>query len=853
MHSVYFLICPNSRLVKWVGVSSNLKKRLSQHLENRKKDGVKNQWILNLKAEGKKPEMVCVASFDDREKAEEVEEFLIREMKDGGLLNSFIGKKWTDEQRKKWSEYIKANPFSEEATEKMRQTIRSKEYREKHDPRLLAYNEERKVKIQDQFGAVYESMHDAERKTGCKRPSIKAVLTGKHKQTKGFIFSRLLIVALVLFSHVCHAALPPTRSSGQSDTLSTTFDFQAPYSQVTKTSGTAALFELDSYNILKNPRFEATDYSSNWTASGGTLAAAATTNIFFGKGATWDGSAAAQTLTTTAVAVPEGFKGNNCEASIYVKVPSGTATHTLEAYDGTNILATATLVNSVYFTKNTLTFPCPTSGNISLRLVTVASDEPLIALDEAYLGLARNVGVVNLTTKRASYSPTFNSTTGHAASNGWWYRDGDRLVAGGSILWNGTGAVSNFTATLPSACTIDTAKLNDSTASSLRNYVGWWSWYDDSGGLSINPQRVRVNSTSTISLMDGSNSVISNIFGNNDRIAWRFEVPCVGWSASQVVMPDAQGWFVAGEITGANPSLGVASVTSYTELANGSLTLTPQAGSAPIGIMCSSTNAAATPSSSATTCSAGSESVGFNANFPRSGVYEICAEFAHQAEVDSGEGLRATFQVIQTPTNAQTLSQEAGSKVTSGLTGMTIASGVASAVNIPHTRCGFFTLSAGINGFRLMYEQIVGGTPNSSLVLADASVNEGQRGIRWSAKPVTSQQQALLANSVSTRVTNGVTEETAIVTCSSSSSIDRQLGTWVSSVGNISSGVCAVTVNGFNGTPYCDVNGWGAGVSNVSVRANCSSSTACEVSGYNTATGVASTGFTAKFSCKAQR
>lgn len=674
---------------------------------------------------------------------------------------------------------------------------------------------------------------------------------------------RLLILTVFLVVQPALAGLPPTRSGGQSDTLSTTFDFKAPYSQITKYSSTGGLIETGSYQLLKNPAFEATTYSSNWTASGGTLAAATSTNIFFGKSATWDSGASSQTLTTTAVTVPEGFKGNNCEASLYIKVPSGTATHLIQAWDGTNILATASIINSIYFAKNTLTFPCPTSGTIALRLISLASDEPLIAIDEGYLGLARNVGVADYIGRVESYTPslltsgggsiTLNATS-QVAINGKKQRIGSNLFISASFR-NGSGGAASGSAgtmliTIPSECVPDTSqmitsvagvrKLGDSISGTTGAGTEGTAFYYGGQNLAFLSNGV----TNALVVAD----VASSFFLNFNAI-----IPCVGWAASQVVTPDAQGWFVSGYISGANPDLGTSSVSTYSEITNSSLTLTPDTGSAPIGIVCSSTNAAATPSTGATTCSAGSEGIGFATSVPRAGRYEVCMQFGHAtASSATDAGMATAFEIVNTATNSQTILNRMGPRSTSGHYNNP-ATSMSKFTNV--TACGQATLSAGSNAFRLFYEQssLGANAVSSNVIHADANASIGDRAVRVTMRPVTTENQAILANSVSTKYQTGVTEETAIVTCSSSSGIDRQLGTWVSSVGNISSGVCSVTVNGFGGTPYCDINGWGTGISNVIVRAYCSSSTACEVSGYNTATGLAATAFTAKFSCKAQR
>lgn len=619
--------------------------------------------------------------------------------------------------------------------------------------------------------------------------------------------------------------------------------------------------ELSFQNLLAphNSGFESG--RAKYTASGGTFTAVTSgSNLLIGKGsATWDSNGASQTLTSQAVTVPNGRFGNNCEASILMLTPSGAATHLFQAWDGTNVLASSSVVSSTLPKQQTVNFPCPQSGTIAWRLISVASDEPLISIDESFLGLARNIGNQDLITQWTQFAPSYGNLgfTGTSVNLGYWRRNGTNLeVTQYFDPSTGSGSASALTSTIPTApnCTPDSSQFGGGAAST--SGIGEGFHYDDSGGTAGSAVvKVRYSNSTTVAFNNSASAsfTTSVMSTTNDAFTASYSIPCVGWAASTAVMPDAQGWFAAGEISGANPSLGVASVTSYTEITSASLTLTPQSGSAPMGVMCSSTNAAATPSTGATTCSAGSESVGFNANFPRSGMYEICAEFAHQAEVDSGEGLRATFQVIQTPTNAQTLSQETGSKVTSGVTGMTIASGVSSTVNDPHTRCGFFNLSAGINGFRLMYEQIVGGTPNTSTLLADASTNEGQRAIRWSAKPVSQQQQAILANSVSTQVTNGLKVESFSFTCSGSSSITTQFGTWISTIGNISGGNCAVTFSGspFSSAPQCQAT-WSSSGSNAIIYTFSETTSGFSV-GALTDTGAAAASFTGKVMCVGPR
>ena len=142
------------------------------------------------------------------------------------------------------------------------------------------------------------------------------------------------------------------------------------------------------YNVIENFGFEATTYNEDWTASGGVVAEATGTNIIFGeKSATWDASASTQTFSYASLAIGQGYKSNNCEGALFIQTPSGTATHTLQVWDGTKALASVTVYSTTTPKEfSTGTFPCPSSGNWQLRLVANA-DEPLIAVDNAYLGL----------------------------------------------------------------------------------------------------------------------------------------------------------------------------------------------------------------------------------------------------------------------------------------------------------------------------------------------------------------------------------------------------------------------------------------------------------------------------------
>lgn len=82
--------------------------------------------------------------------------------------------------------------------------------------------------------------------------------------------------------------------------------------------------------------------------------------------------------------------------------------------------------------------------------------------------------------------------------------------------------------------------------------------------------------------------------------------------------------------------------------------------------------------------------------------------------------------------------------------------------------------------------------------------------------------------------------EWALLECDSSAAITDQSGTWVSSIGNVSSGHCAVTISGFSTTPACVITADFHDAANIYfLEADVSSSTAVTIGCHFTNTGSA--------------
>ncbi len=308
---------------------------------------------------------------------------------------------------------------------------------------------------------------------------------------------------------------------------------------------------------------------------------------------------------------------------------------------------------------------------------------------------------------------------------------------------NSPGASALLGIPISSTAPADTEVLTYSAACSC--------WAPAAGGAGI---------TTPVSIANGgTNKALTLSAGGIPYLdADSFEVLAAG-TAGYVLMSNGASapswdapWYISASFAGAScdPDMGVSAVTSYTELANGNCTLTPISGSAAVGVMCSGTNEGATPSTSATTCASagaggGNESMGVKFAIPTSGIYKVCVETSWNGQVDSQKSVNPAWEVIETPTNAQTLTLEGGSRVTVNVLGMKASAaeiaaggGIDFGFGPPIHVCGLFNWTADaagtVKGVRLMYEQSIGGTPDASLMLADSSANDGQRNAHFTVE-----------------------------------------------------------------------------------------------------------------------
>lgn len=626
------------------------------------------------------------------------------------------------------------------------------------------------------------------------------------------------LIALLLLTSQAFAGLPPTTLKGQGGSKVTTFNFQVPPGQATQVSGVDSLIETGNRNILPNPGFEGT---TGWTASGGATTAINTTAVGTGvNGYDWDSNSASQTLTGTAVTIPAGLKGQNGVVSCNIYTVSGSATHLLKAYDGTNDIASGSITSVAgSFVRTSINFVFPSSGTITVRLTSVASNEPEIYVDDCYLGPAFDFNI-----SQVNQATLIGSAKWPATLNCEWSQTGTGTFTADTDCTNPTGsnlsgqasapatkvpgirfsgglppgeylvmAIGSFYCNNSSNNCVSAISLSDGTnRTSIQKIIG------SAGGTTSMSETVSVVSgrfnyttaqgDTTIQLYS-EQVAAGNLFVNANTSITSSDLQFLVYrfpSSSEVAYrPDMINWKVDANISGANPDLGTSAITSYTEITNSSLTLVNNTGTSNISakIPCSSTNPP-----TGTTCAVGNESVGINFDLPVAGDVLACVSFGNSLSGGGGGSrIASTFQIVETPSNAQTILQEGKTRISNANPSNSAAN---NSMEVATRVCGNFSFSSiGNKTLRLMYEQSVTGTGLSSIILGDANTSNGQRDIHWEVYPLNQSIPApvlvgsVTSNSLSAQrlewisVTSTCTTGTCTTAASSSSAITNV--TWL--------------------------------------------------------------------------
>lgn len=494
------------------------------------------------------------------------------------------------------------------------------------------------------------------------------------------------------------------------------------------------------FNVLVNPDFES-GILQGWTHTGGTFSAvSAGSNLLLGKGsATFLSTTNGQSVTSSAYIIPNGLISRACSVGMLYK--GGSSNLTLQAFDGTNVLATQVLQPVTTATPVTIPFQCPASGTIQLRLLSTGSSA-LIAMDQMFLGQS----VINQVSQATLYgsisvvNPSCSGNFGVASPTFATLQNG---VTG--CTYTVTGNASAPSTVIPA---IKFANLPPG------NYV------IDVTGNYYEPTSSKV---ATYAIFDGTNysveqPVLFSLSGGEINVGslgtYSFSYP----TAQTNITFEVQGKVDSGGAAdlGSTPlTIKVYRFPSQTEAAvapetinwlinasntyNTSLTLPPGgpsdiqytgSGANPLvnyGTLPAMQSCTSPTASTGTTCVAANNDVGIAFNLPAVQTVEACVTF-NQIFNGIGAEQSVQFTVVETPDTALTVIQSAKYDP---IIDFALGSGTAN-FYFPVEHCSIFPFtSAGLKHLRLFSTKSAG----SAVIYVNPNVDNAI--FNWRVKPLT--------------------------------------------------------------------------------------------------------------------
>jgi len=605
-----------------------------------------------------------------------------------------------------------------------------------------------------------------------------------------------------------------------------------------------AILEGTETNLLTNPGFEAR--KSAWTASGSSVFSIETASPIKGKfSAKWDPSTTGEFFDSKLILIESGFVGDRCQMEFKYRWTSGVTGEikaVLRQRDDSE--ATESDVASVDLT--------PTSGNLNSIIQLPIIDCPDDPADSYKFRLESTANAAEITVDRAFMGVgrnTFQLSSSSLAAHAFYGTTTDCIWAVTSVTFADFPTDSDCPAitVTSSTTTVDTTDNNlpdfvlpnllpgryfitsiiTGHADTGANTFGFKlidetdSIFMDCGINQTDPNSTyrtvcetsfvltqKTNKTFRIQGFAASGAAaIRNALSGRQLSFTLLKFP-INDVAAITLETVGEHWDV--NIGGANINLGVVDVDPYEELTDAGLdmVINTDKGSKSAEIPCSGANP-----STGLTCSSGEESLGIVIDILTAGRYEACFYFTHSSAADAAGFIQTTFQIVETPNDdATTISQEGHTRMASSGDNSTA---VAISGHNPMTVCSNFIFnSVGRKTLRLFYEQDATATVSNNFVIADRLSTKGQRDIHITVENKDQQKPTPiltdLTNSLIQKVeyiagaTNQVTARAKLF-CSGSSSITSNTGGWISTIGNISTGICVITYNSgkFSGDPDC--------------------------------------------------
>lgn len=571
-------------------------------------------------------------------------------------------------------------------------------------------------------------------------------------------------------------------------------------------------------NILTNGSFE-DGISLGWTNSGGTFTQETyddptESNLKFAR---FVASGSGQYVETSLTVVPT-FLGAGCQAQFEKYATVTDAAWKIVALDSSgNVLATQNFNQSggasTFISTPILSFPCPAAGDtVKARIESLAA--ATIDFDLGYLGGNKNT--VDIAQARF-VGESYIAAVANCGVGGWATSSttmgsvstdadcpGPTIVRSkiGTWLTTDTDLPKQTINNLPpglylvkirgtaAQATAGTGVVSISDGTTTCQPVQAHSAIGDNVGFEVSCS-FEYSSTGnrTFELVAGTSAGTMTILNAalTPAVGLKFIVEYFPLDSQTAVTSEQSGWFVDANIGGANPSLGVSNVSTYTGIENSGLDMVLRNGSSVAEIGCSSTN-----SPTGLTCSSGNESLSVAWTPPYAGWFDVCFNFTHFANNGASGTVAASFQVVETAINSQTIISEGGQRSSSG------SARSAAADYNSQTACGsFYASSVTKKMMRLMYEQTTTATVDTNIIHADRDAAVGQRDIRVTVRPSTMNlnRPVLVKDDVrcSSRIAAAANETTV---CSSGTCTQyRNRGACFTSVANSATGSFLVTVD----------------------------------------------------------
>lgn len=356
----------------------------------------------------------------------------------------------------------------------------------------------------------------------------------------------LSFLLLTILSLNAGASNLPTSIKGQEDSsISTITNLQVPNKLATLISAKTYLNETGNSNILANPSFEHSTFSTGWTLTAGS-SAVESTKVIQGK-KSYKATLSSQTLSLVQDSTTYAGQFNgNVQGSATVRVqttvsgifvcPRQAGATTLTNCVAVDTSGTWGLYKIPFILGATSNGIAIVSGTLSSGTVTTGAVTGDVYVDDA------GVSATNITDTQPTIGPWITYTTtftglgtvSPATNNARWRQVGSNMEIE-SYITTGTVAASLFSIALPSGYLLDTTRIFAANTTSNPGQMVGYSQRSAAGGLG---SLVTATGTSS-SLLYSSNGTGTQTpvngntnFGSTETVTFRAIIPIAGFYGS---------------------------------------------------------------------------------------------------------------------------------------------------------------------------------------------------------------------------------------------------------------------------------------------------------------------------------